>query len=75
MTLAENFCDKIEEEYNDPYGMDKYGNRIQDYDTATEAEKQGAEIIYGEDFYSDNKAIFPDGSILIFNYKNEFEVQ
>ena len=71
MTTAEkfykNFVDNYEGSYGDDFDAYVYDLRERDY------EVEGS-IVWSGEYYSNNNALFEDGSEIVWNYKNEIEV-
>ena len=67
MTTAE----KIYENFIETYGADY---RRADLEPFIEKEAGGSVVSWSGDYYSNNSALFDDGSEIVWNYKNEIEV-
>jgi len=81
MTIAEKFYKNFLDNYSGSYGADfdaymyDLGERISnELEPFIEKEVGGSIVAWSGDYYSNNSALFDDGSELIWNYKNEIEV-
>lgn len=66
MTTAEKFYKNFLDNYSGSYG--------EDFDAYVYDLRERDSVVWSGDYYSNNSALFDDGSEIVWNYKNEIEV-